>query len=527
MNGLDLEAQSADAQPLDPRLTGSEAQTEAVASPAPPSARTEPPEALAGALPSGDSERSAEEAPADSQSIGRIRLRKAEPLSAEAALERQPPRGPGSHVDAPASTAPDSPSSLHVTLDILDLDRLAERIRPMWEVPASRRVTPPGEDPEVVMHYPPEWQPPPSERRRMRQSVEVTPTLPLSLGPQTSERREDDWNVTAREPSSASAPLPPPADIPAAVLAPALPVQREAAATLDLPVAAAGSPGAGVPARDNDWAPEPDRRVVTPAALELESTAPTALSGLPARAPLPSGTKLWVAGLAAAALVALVWRGTSGPSATAPVKETTPAPAQVGDVSEALEDAPPSESDPPSRATAPSPAPASATDATSAAPAADTSIPAPATPKAPMAPVVPSPRPAPAAARPPTASPRLSPETREHPQTSEPSNRDFAASPPPSSVAEPIGPDPGQVAQALGIAAAQARACRASDGSGGSGSVRVLLNPAGGVLNVTALDSFQGTATGACVENAFRGARTPAYDGRTLSTVYPFNLIVD
>ena len=54
--------------------------------------------------------------------------------------------------------------------------------------------------------------------------------------------------------------------------------------------------------------------------------------------------------------------------------------------------------------------------------------------------------------------------------------------------------------------------------------MRVLLNPSGGVLNATALGTFQGTATGGCVEAQFRTASTPAYDGRSLSTVYPFSL---
>ena len=40
----------------------------------------------------------------------------------------------------------------------------------------------------------------------------------------------------------------------------------------------------------------------------------------------------------------------------------------------------------------------------------------------------------------------------------------------------------------------------------------------------TALGAFQGTATGSCVEAQFRTASTPAYDGRSLSTVYPFSL---
>jgi hypothetical protein len=55
--------------------------------------------------------------------------------------------------------------------------------------------------------------------------------------------------------------------------------------------------------------------------------------------------------------------------------------------------------------------------------------------------------------------------------------------------------------------------------------VRVLLDPAGGVLRAEILgEPFMGTGVGSCVQGIFTAARTPAYAGRTQSTVYAFRI---
>jgi hypothetical protein len=85
--------------------------------------------------------------------------------------------------------------------------------------------------------------------------------------------------------------------------------------------------------------------------------------------------------------------------------------------------------------------------------------------------------------------------------------------------------DTAQVRQALASAAAQARTCGGPGQASGSGSVRVLLDPSGGVLNATVTTAlFHGTAVGRCVENAFRSAKTAPFDGRSLSTHYGFSV---
>jgi hypothetical protein len=85
----------------------------------------------------------------------------------------------------------------------------------------------------------------------------------------------------------------------------------------------------------------------------------------------------------------------------------------------------------------------------------------------------------------------------------------------------PPVPDSALVARALAGAAARAAVCAEPGGSGGAASVRVLLNPAGGVLRATVTDApFAGTGVGACLERLFQAATTPAFAGRTLSTGY-------
>jgi hypothetical protein len=85
--------------------------------------------------------------------------------------------------------------------------------------------------------------------------------------------------------------------------------------------------------------------------------------------------------------------------------------------------------------------------------------------------------------------------------------------------------DIGRVRVQLSAAAARARSCARGDGPAGSGQVRVLFNPAGGVLNATVVSApFSGTATGACVERAFEAAASPPYQGGSKSTVHAFQI---
>lgn len=546
LSGDGLEGLIADVQPLEPTLTPSGAPAETGESSAPLSI---PPLSIPAApLPLELEAASAEpaksstaEPSADSQTIGRIRLRKTELRAAdsaspgEAARESQRPRAPGTRVEDSASEPPESPRSLHEAFDSLDLDRLAESIRPTWEAPPSRRVTPPGEDPEVVVHYPVAWQPPPSERRRLRATWEVTPTLPLSFGPPPSDALDDDWETPATE--SPLATLPPAAASVAMVAAPTAEVSEHGPAATQLESASEPSP----PTDANDAAPESAARVGKSGGPALDSTAPTAVTQPPAAAPPRSSAKLWGAGLAAAALLGLVWRGASTRATEEPATAAAP-PARVSEASSASETLPASAAlpDPATR-----PLPTRAPEAVDvAAPAPSTQVGVP-TPDIPRETAVAHPASSPPAASPPAgapssaAAPRPQPSpapkpaaaaatvarvpSPPNPAASEARDPEAIATPPEPPPASP-GPDAGAVAQALAVAAARASACAASDAPAGSGSVRILLNPSGGVLNATALGAFQGTATGSCVEAQFRTASTPAYEGRTLSTQYSFSL---
>lgn len=85
----------------------------------------------------------------------------------------------------------------------------------------------------------------------------------------------------------------------------------------------------------------------------------------------------------------------------------------------------------------------------------------------------------------------------------------------------PAAPNATLVAQALAGAAERAGACAEPGGPSGIANVRILLNPAGGVLRATVTGAqFAGTSVGACLERAFQGASTPAFAGRALSTAY-------
>lgn len=536
LSGGGLDADTSDGQPLEPTLTPSGAPAETDTAPYPEAGGAPAPPVTA--APSAEPQSLAAEAPADSQSIGRIRLRKAELQPAEAVTEGRRSSAPSTRVDSSESAPPISPRSLHEAIDSLDLDRLAESIRPIWEAPASRRVTSPDANPEVIVHYPPEWQPPPSERRRMRASWEVTPTLPLSFALPPSDTLDDDWEPPARDSASTSAPHEAPA--PATAAAPSRGEQPAAAEIIE-PIAAIDSI---TPPNEAEPAPKVDARVGQSGGPGIESTAPSAVSQPPPAAPRFSGAKRWAAGLAAAALVALVWRGSGSPTDPSVAGADAPAPAAL-DGAPARSDSYPAEPAPASD-TAEALGRVPATIAPSTAPAAVPSAPIAAVPIAPAAPPAPvTPAPLPGARRTPAATMRPPETLRRHaptgnspappavpapasgaPPSGAPSSESMTPAPEAPS-AEPAGPDAGAVARALSAAAARARSCSASDASAGDGSIRILLNPSGGVLNATALGALQGTATGACVENAFRSAETPAYGGRSLSTVYPFSLIVD
>src|SRR5690606_17984778 len=95
--------------------------------------------------------------------------------------------------------------------------------------------------------------------------------------------------------------------------------------------------------------------------------------------------------------------------------------------------------------------------------------------------------------------------------------------PEPAASAPAADLDPEQVRALLAAAAGRVSAC--SGETPGSGTVRVLLNPAGGVLNATVISGpFQGTPVAQCVERTFESTKTAPYRGRSLSTVVPFSL---
>ena len=510
-----VESGATDAQPFEPTLTPSPALSDRPALSDNPARSDSPAEPAV-----------------DSQTIGRIRLRKAEPRPAETPTERQRPRAPGTRADNSPSEPPESPRSLREAFDTLDLDRLAESIRPTWEAPPSRRVTEPGDDPEVVVHYPPEWQPPPSERRRMRASWEVTPTLPLSLAARTASV-DDAWEA----PDALRAE--PIQEAPVAAEAPRAP---ETTASVEAPVAAAAAAAAmhdtNSSGADSDRVPHVEARVGKSGGPGLDSTAPTAVTQHPPALPR-SPTRLWATGLAAAALVALVWRGSNTRATDASATHAAPpTAAEHAEIPEADVPAPVAPAAQPfapaARAALPPTTPAPTPPPPTPRLPAEVPVTAPVAPPPAVAPTPPRVRPAAVAApagR--VASPAVpraatpSAPTPSAPTPSAPAPRASAEPSAPASAPEATGPDQREVAQALGLAAARARACPAPNGPAGDGSIRVLLDPAGGVLNATALGAFQGTPAGACVENAFRGARTPAYAGPSLSTVYPFSISID
>lgn len=432
------------------------------------------------------------------------------------------PKAPSATFVPETSESPESPRDLHEAFDTLgaDLDKIADRYRPAWEntpgVPPSRRVTAPGENPEVVVHYPPEWQPPPSQRKRLRASWDSPPPA-ASIAAASSVR-----SLVAQT------------DDAEAFIA-------QAEATLgDAKLQAAPRDQNDDEADHRDGAPAPsakrigDGTATTPSALGFDSTAPAAYSRRPLTLPSRNRAGLWAAaGLAAMAVIGIVWRqrapdspgGSAAPAGDMaspaaadqpamvvptglPTEEQSPPPniASTGEseASSPLDQlvAPTSESEPAKSEKA---EPGADADADARAPSA--TAPGQLRDREGRA------TPAPTRHQPAEERDELAPRT-----ANEASRLPTHETPP------KVGPDTQQVAQALAAAASRASGCREANGPAGSGSVRVLLNPVGGVLNATALGAYQGTSVGRCVENVFRRARTQPFSGTSLSTVYPFSI---
>lgn len=494
----------------------------------------------------------------------------AETTDPEASTPAPRPKAPLATRVPTTSDPPESPRDLQQAFNTLssDLDKIADRYRPAWEsspsAPSSRRVTAPGDNPEVVVHYPPQWQPPPSQRRRLRASWEP-PQPAAAVAPLTTPADEVAPTAAATsgevEPATLADPKPASSSNALEEIVPATGTDApeladvddaeafiaQAAATLADADARTNAANAAVEAASNEDEPdeeatdEPDDAEPPPspaaaapdarpaAALGSDSTAPAAYSQRPPLAPRRSRAGLWAtAGLAALTMIGVVWR------------LRAPSPSDASESRAALDQGPPATAAnpvapvaPPEQAAAPTPTSGDADEAPAAPSRTAEETPSPSEP---------SNESATAAQREPdtaSESPRGRNQTREpaarepvHSRRAEPPGEATPraiAQPPKPAPTEPDspkanGPDPQQIAQALATAASRARRCAATNGPSGSGSVRVLLNPVGGVLNATALGAYQGTAVGRCVENVFRSARTQPFSGRSLSTVYSFSI---
>nr|PZN29502.1 MAG: hypothetical protein DIU78_00125 [Pseudomonadota bacterium] len=91
--------------------------------------------------------------------------------------------------------------------------------------------------------------------------------------------------------------------------------------------------------------------------------------------------------------------------------------------------------------------------------------------------------------------------------------------------ANPAGPFNRGVALAqLGSAAQRAAGCRRPGGAKGQGRANVTFAPDGHVTNVAIPPPFAGTPVGACVVEAFRGARVPAFTGTAVTLPWSFRV---
>ena len=66
---------------------------------------------------------------------------------------------------------------------------------------------------------------------------------------------------------------------------------------------------------------------------------------------------------------------------------------------------------------------------------------------------------------------------------------------------------------------------RCMRGATGVVSVRMVIQPDGGLAEVAAQGSYRGTRAGECIEQAFpEEAAFPIYDGDPIPVVYPFRV---
>ena len=387
------------------------------------------------------------------------------------------------------------------------LDSIADRIRPEWELtPHSKRVSSADADPEVVVHYPAHWQPPPSERRRLHEQPKNPSSVPVNRGASSPPADALDAGWAAEDRNQPVVPDSPGIEAeslsdPDEAVFPAIRLARVVRERQ-------GPPGHASSGNEKLLLDERS----SPIARVSDSTAPASLTQPPCAKEAGSRGGLWAAaGLAALALAGVVWRNqtpAAPPAArahAAPDRNHTRAPAAVAEASPAE----PSE-----------PSVDREREAKSAnAERAPVPLDASSTPEL-LEPEVQAPSQALQQSR---SSEESSEPTRERAQAQvshaevEPSG----AEPAPSA---PLAEFDAEHVRAV-LAAAAARANECNGDTAGAGTVRVLLNPAGGVLNATVTSGpFQGTAIGNCVERTFESTTTAPYRGRSLSTVVPFSL---
>ncbi len=466
----------------------------------------------------------------------------------------------GAPTNGSGAGAGQAPAALHEAFDTLanNLDRIADRIRPGWEVtPHSKRVTLPGDDPEVIVYYPEEWQPPPSARRRMLESSETPGEPPVSSSHQPATDSIDaGWAEDEAEsviPASAEFEL---GDQSAFSGGEArVPAETHAAAADSAPVpltrvssksslrsGTAPSPSSRPAAprvREDAEPPRGERRLAT-----SDSTAPTARSQPPPSAEQRSRSGLLAAaGLAAAALIGVLWRSgqlesQDGRSAAAH-SEVAPPPRTPDTVqaitSEGVDQSPalaPSDSNE-ARAEADQSTRSEAEGEGEAARAAESDSHVP--PRQPtearpvsdvQAGVSREARTPDATSAPPSTTTRT-PVRAAAEKPARAANSDVTDSE--EVVEKPPEPratlDPAQLRASLAAASVRARKCGREGEPSGPGSVRIILNPAGGVLNATVTSArFAGSGVKNCVEAAFKSASTSPYQGGSLSSVVSFDV---
>jgi predicted Zn finger-like uncharacterized protein len=111
-----------------------------------------------------------------------------------------------------------------------------------------------------------------------------------------------------------------------------------------------------------------------------------------------------------------------------------------------------------------------------------------------------------------------------HPQAAAaPAPTHAAAAAPPPEADQPF--NMGEAKSRLAAAAAAAQACKKPDGPVGTGRVIVVFGPNGGAQSATISGPpFEGTPTGACVGNKFRGVHVPVFSGSPFSVSKSFTI---